>query len=229
MTNGAFAAAHQELAVGFDRTTGQKIVTAATTTGSGSASVPNRVRRGDAVDVVILDDGLFRTLVETGHIIPDSRRVIAGARIGAAVRAGTPKPDIGSVAALKRALMEAKSVAYSAGPSGMYLSEDLFPRLGIAAQMKAKSVRVEGERVGAVIARGEAELGFQQISELLDLSGIDYVGPLPPEVQRVTVIVAGIVSGTKRPDAARAYIAYLASAQAAPALKKHGLDAPPER
>jgi molybdate transport system substrate-binding protein len=123
-----------------------------------------------------------------------------------AVRAGAPKPDISSVEALKRTLLEAKSIAYSAQVSGVYLATELFPRLGIADQVRAKSLRIERERVGAVVARGDAEIGFQQVSELLPIAGIDYVGPLPAEVQRVTVFSAGIAVGAKSPEAARALI-----------------------
>ena len=116
----------------------------------------------------------------------DSRIDLARSSIGMAVRAGAPKPDISSVEALKRTLLQAKSIAYSASVSGRYLSTELFPRLGIADQVMGKSRRIEGERVGDVVARGEAEIGFQQISELLPVRGIDYVGPLPPEVQRTS-------------------------------------------
>jgi molybdate transport system substrate-binding protein len=141
-----------------------------------------------------------------------------------AVRAGAPKPDISSVDALKRTLLEAKSVAYSSSVSGMYLSTELFQKLGIADQMWSKSKRIEGERVGSVVARGEAEIGFQQVSELLPIKGIDFVGPLPREVQRVTVFSAGIAAKTKHLDEARALIQFLASPEAARIVAKTGLD-----
>ena len=141
-----------------------------------------------------------------------------------AVRAGTPRPDISSVDALKRVLLQAKSVAYSAQVSGVYLSTELFPRLGIADQMRAKSQRIERERVGAVVARGDAEIGFQQVSELLPIAGIDYVGPLPAEVQRVTVFSAGVAVGAKSPEAARALIRFFVSPEGARAMTKSGLE-----
>ena len=128
-----------------------------------------------------------------------------------AVRSGARKPDISSVDALKRTLLEAKSIAYSSSVSGIYLSTELFQRLGIAEQIAAKCQKVERERVGAVVARGDAEIGFQQVSELLPIQGIDYVGPLPAEVQKVTVFSAGVAAGSKNPDAARALIRFLAS------------------
>ncbi len=141
-----------------------------------------------------------------------------------AVRRGTPKPDISSVEALKRTLLQAKSIAYSAQVSGVYLSTELFPRLGIADAVMKKSMRVEVGRVGTVIARGEAEIGFQQISELLEVPGIDYVGRLPAEVQKVTGFSAGVAAGARNPDVARALIEFLASSTAIDTMAKSGLD-----
>jgi molybdate transport system substrate-binding protein len=130
------------------------------------------------------------------------------------------------VDALRRTLLAAKSIAYSASASGVYISNELFPRLGIADQVRGKSQRIESERVGTVVARGDAELGFQQISELLPIAGIDYVGPLPAEVQRVTIFSAGIASGSTQRDAARALIDFLASSRVTPAIRKSGLERP---
>jgi putative tricarboxylic transport membrane protein len=144
--------------------------------------------------------------------------------IGMAVRAGSPKPDISSVEALTRTLLSAKSIAYSASASGTYLSTELFPRLGIADRIKAKSRRIESERVGAVVARGDAEIGFQQVSELLPIAGIDYVGPLPDEVQRVSTFSAGVVVGAPQPEGARALIEFLASPVAVSTIRKYGLE-----
>jgi molybdate transport system substrate-binding protein len=156
--------------------------------------------------------------------VAGSRVDVARSAIGMAVRAGAPKPDISSVDALKRTLLRAKSVAHSASVSGVYLSTELFQRLGIADQMKGKTQRIERERVGAVVARGEAEIGFQQISELLPVPGIDYVGPLPPEVQRVTVFSAGVGARARDPEAARAFIRFLASPDAAAVISTTALE-----
>jgi hypothetical protein len=141
-----------------------------------------------------------------------------------AVRAGARKPDITTAAALKRTLLEASSIAYSASASGTYLSTELFQRLGVAEQMKGKARRIESERVGAVVARGEAEIGFQQVSELLPIPGIDYVGPLPPEVQQVSIVSAALVVGTRRAEAAGALLRFVASSAAVPAITKTGLE-----
>jgi molybdate transport system substrate-binding protein len=224
MTSGAFTAAYLELRSQFERASRDTVVTAATSMGTGAESIPSRIQRGDSVDVVIVADAALDELVRDGLVVAGSKVALARSAIGMAVRAGTPKPDISSIEALKRTLLAATSVAYSASVSGDYLSNELFRRLGIADQMKAKSRRIEGERVGAVVARGEAAIGFQQISELLPVPGIDYVGPLPPEVQRVTVFSAGVVVGAENPEAARALIRFLASPAAIPTIEKTGLE-----
>ena len=197
MTSGAFTAAYLELRPQLERTIKVNIVTAATSMGIGSDSIPSRLERGEAVDVVIVADDALNELIKNGRVLADSRVALARSGIGMAVRAGTPKPDISSVDALTRTLLQAKSIAYSASVSGRYLTTELFQRLGIADQVLGKSRRIDLERVGAVVARGEAEIGFQQISELLPEPGIDYVGPLPPEVQRVTVFSAGVAAGSE--------------------------------
>jgi molybdate transport system substrate-binding protein len=225
MTSGAFTAAYLELVPELERVTREKIVTAATSMGTGQDSIPSRLQRGEPVDVVIVAAAALDDLIKGGTVVKGSRVDLARSAIGVAVRAGAPTPDISSVDALKRALLQAKSIAYSASVSGDYVSTELFQRLGIAAEMKGKSRRVEGgERVGAVIARGDAELGFQQISELLPVAGITYLGPLPADVQRVTVFSAGIAASATSPDGAKALIAFLASPAAVPAIAKTGLE-----
>jgi molybdate transport system substrate-binding protein len=224
MTSGGFAASHLDLVSPFERSTQHKVITTATATGVGEDSIQSRLRRGEAVDIVILPDTSIEALIKEGRIIAGSRVPLARSGIGMAVRAGAPKPDISSVEALKRALLTAKSIAYSAQVSGTYLSTELFPRLGIADELKAKSLRIEHERVGVVVARGEAEIGFQQISELLPIAGIDYVGPLPPDVQRITTFSAGVTVGAKSPEAARALIKFYVSAGAVEAIRKYGME-----
>ena len=153
-----------------------------------------------------------------------SRVDLVRSSIGVAVRAGAPKPDIRSVEALKRALLAAKSIAYSASASGIYVSTELFQKLGAADQLLPKSKRIESERVGAVVARGDAEIGFQQISELLPIPGIVYLGPLPDSVQKVTVFSAGIAVNAKSAGNARALIRYLTSPAVRPVIIKTGLE-----
>ncbi len=224
MTSGAFTAAYLRLAPQFERATGHRLVTEATSAGTGSSSIASRLAGGEAIDVVIVADAALEQLLRDHRIVPGTRVDLARSAIGMAVRQGAPKPDISSVDALRRTLLAAKSIAYSASVSGTYLSTELFQRLGIADQVLPKSRRVEGERVAAVVARGEAAIGFQQISELLPEPGIDYVGPLPAGAQRVTVFSAGIGAAARHPDAARSLIAFLASPAAIPAIRESALD-----
>lgn len=224
LSSGGFAAPYLTLVAPFERATGHRLLTGATSTGIGPESIPNRVRRGDPVDVIILPDAALSELIAEGHVAAATRTPLARSGIGVAVRAGAPKPDVSSVEGLRRALLQAKSVAFSAQVSGLYVLNELFPRLGIAAEMKAKSRIIEQERVGAVVARGEAEIGFQQISELLPIPGIEYVGPLPAPVQRVTLFSAGVATKSVNPEAARALIRYLASPAAADAVTKSGME-----
>jgi molybdate transport system substrate-binding protein len=224
MTSGALTAAYLELVPQLERLIKGKVVTAATSVGTGADSIPSRLERGEPVDVVILADDALDQLIKDGRVLANSRVPLARSSIGMAVRAGAPKPDISSLEALKHTLLQAKSVAYSASVSGTYISTELFQRLGIAEEMLSKSRRIDRERVGAVVARGEAEIGFQQISELLPIPGIQYVGPLPPEVQKVTVFSAGVAARSKSADAARAIIRFLASPEAADTVAKTGLE-----
>jgi methyl acetate hydrolase len=224
MTSGTFTAAYLELRPQLERSLKVKVVTTATSMGVGSDSIPSRVERGEAVDVVIVADDALNQLINDGKVLADSRVELARSGIGMAVRKGAPKPDISSLDALRHTLLQAKSIAYSASVSGRYLTTELFQRLGIADQVLGKSRRIDRERVGAVVARGEAEIGFQQISELLPEPGIDFVGPLPPEVQRVSVFSAGVAASSKNADAARALIKFLASSEAAGTVAKSGLE-----
>jgi len=229
MTSGGFTAALTELTPAFERATGHTVVTTyGASLGGAPDSIPSRLRRGEPADIVILASEALDDLVGQGRVVAGSRVDLARSSIGMAVRAGAPKPDISSVAALKRTLLRAKSIAYSASASGVYVSTELFQRLGIAAEVAGKSQRIESERVATVVARGGAEIGFQQISELLPVAGIEYVGPLPPEVQRVTIFSAGVAAGAKTPDAARALITFLASAAGAPAITKSGMEPMPQ-
>jgi len=224
MTSGAFAAAYLQLAPGFERATKNTLVTAATSMGTGEQAIRARVARGEAVDVVIVDADALDDMVRNGLIVASSRVALARSGIGIAVRAGARKPDISSVDALKRALLAATSVAYSASVSGDYLVKEVFPRLGIADQMKAKGRRIERERVGAVVARGEAEIGFQQLSELLPIQGIEVVGPLPSDVQRITTFSAGIAVRAQHPETAKALIDFLASRAASDVVARSGME-----
>ena len=224
MTSGGFTAAYRELVPQFESATGNKVLTEyGASMGGAATSIPARLDRGEPVDVVILASEGLEALIQSGKINPQSRVDLVRSQIGIAVRAGAPKPDIGSVQALKRALLQARSIAYSDSASGVYVSSELFDKLGIAGQLRPKSKKIEG-MVGPAIARGEAEIGFQQISELLPVAGIQYVGPLPAEVQKLTVFSAGIAVSSKEPEAARSLIRFFQSPSAASAIRRSGLE-----
>jgi molybdate transport system substrate-binding protein len=225
MTSGGFTAAYLEIVPEFERSTKHKVLTAfGASMGGAPDSIPSRLERGEPVDVVILASAALDDLIKQGKVVAGSRVDLVRSVIGMAVRSGARKPDISTVDALRRTLLEAKSIAYSASASGVYLSTELFQRLGVADQIKHKAKRIESERVGTVVARGDAELGFQQVSELLPIQGIDYVGPLPDAVQRVTIFSAGIATNARDREAAKALIGFLASPAAHPAIRKAGLE-----
>lgn len=225
MTSGAFTAAYLALIPRLEQLTGKKLVTAATSIGTGENSIPTRLRRRESVDVVIVADTVLRGFIKEGLIVADSYTPLARSAIGMAMRKGAPKPDIGTVDALTSTLLQAQSIAYSASVSGEYLTNELLQRLGIADRVLPKCRRIEGgERVGAVIARGEAEIGFQQISELLPVPGIDHITPLPPEVQKLSIFSAGVAATTSDSDAARAVITFLSSLDASESIKNSGLE-----
>jgi molybdate transport system substrate-binding protein len=179
---------------------------------------------GESYDLVIISSDALDELTRLGKIVPGSRVDMARSGIGIAVRKGAPRPDVSSAEALKRALMAAKSIGYSTGPSGVYLS-GLFERMGIAEAVNAKTRRApSGTMIGSIIASGEAEIGFQQVSELIHIAGIDYIGPLPDEVQNVTVFSVGLDAKAKEPEAAKALAQFLTAAAALPVIRKHGLE-----
>jgi molybdate transport system substrate-binding protein len=225
MNSGGFAAAYRSLAPEFERATGNKVDTAwGPSMGTAPDAIPVRLQRGEPADVLIMVGSALEDLIKQGKVVAGSRVDLARSRIGMAVRAGAPKPDISSVEAFKRALFAAKSIAYSDSASGVYVSKELYKRLGAEAQLAPKSKMIVSERVGNVVARGDAEIGFQQISELLPVPGIEYVGPIPGDLQKVTVFSAGIAAGAKQPEAAAALIRFLSSPAALPAIQKSGLD-----
>ena len=226
MTSGAFTAAYKELVPLYEQKTHDTIVSAyGASMGNAPDSIPTRLDRGEPADVVILAASALDQLIEKRQVFDGSRVDLVRSAIGIAVPHGAPKPDISTVEGLKQALLHAKSVAYSASASGVYVSTELFPRLGIAEQMAGKARRTTSQDgTGPEAARGEVDIAIQQISELLPVKGIDYVGPLPAEVQRITIFSAGIATGAKNPQGAKALIQFLSSAEAVPAIKESGLE-----
>ena len=225
VTSGAFTEAYKMLVPQFEKDSGHKVISSyGASMGNASDSIPSRLARSEPVDVLIMAGSALDELIKQGRVMPGSRVDLVRSSIGFAVKSGAPKPDISTLAKLKQTLLNAKSIAYSASASGVYFSTVLVQKLGIADQVLPKSKRILSERVGSVVARGDAELGLQQVSELVPIAGIDYVGPLPDEVQQNTFFSAGIVVGAKQPEAARAMIKFFTSAAAAPTIAKTGLE-----
>jgi molybdate transport system substrate-binding protein len=192
--------------------------------GTTTNAIPVRLERGEPADVLIMVGYALGDLVKQGKVTADSRVDLVKSPIGIAVKAGALRPDISSADTVKQALLAAKSVAYSDSASGVYVSTEMFARLGIADQMKDKARMIPATPVGEIVAKGEAEIGLQQISELKPVAGIDIVGPLPEPLQKITVFSAGVASVSKEPDAGKALISFLASPDARDALVKSGLD-----
>jgi molybdate transport system substrate-binding protein len=225
VTSGAFTAAWLELAPEAEHATHNRVLTeTGPSMGTTHNAIPVRLERGEAIDVVIMAAPALADLIKQGKVRADSRTDLVRSRIAMAVKAGAPKPDISTVEALKKTLLAAKSIAYSDSASGVYLESELFPKLGIAGQIRGKTKKIEADPVGGVVAKGEAEIGFQQISELLPVKGIDIAGELPVGAQRVTIFAAGIPVTSKQPEAARALIQWLASPAPLDAIRKSGLE-----
>jgi len=212
--------AYSELVAQFEKASGHKVATIFT----GTLNVQKRLADGEAYDLIIMAGPAIDEQIKLGKAVAGSRVDIAKSGAGLAVKKGAARPDISSAEALKKTLLAAKSIGYSTGPSGVYMLS-VFERLGIAGEVKGKLRQTpSGVFVGSLIASGEAEVGFQQIGELKRFPGIDYVGPLPGELQRMTVFTAGVHTGAKQADAARALLKFITAPAAAPVFRKHGLE-----
>lgn len=228
LISAGFYHAYSELVPAFERSSGHRLITTrGPSLGDSPETIPSRLRRGEPADVVIGIGDSIDDLVRQGLARAGSKVNLARSEIGMVVRAGMPKPDIRSVDALRRTLIEAKSIAYSDSASGIYLSGTLFAQLGVADQVAGKSRKVRGppsgEPVAAVVARGEAEIGFQQVSELLNVSGVTFVGTIPAELQQETFYSAALAASVRQPETAQALIRFLASPEAASTISKAGL------
>jgi molybdate transport system substrate-binding protein len=228
MISAGFHGVYAELAPAFERTSGHHLVTTrGPSMGDSPEAIPTRLARGEAADVVILDGAAADELGARGMVRADSKVEFARSQIGMVVREGAAKPDIGSVDAFRKALLDAKSIAYSDSGSGTYIATKMLAKMGIAEQVAGKSRKVRGppsgEPVAAVVARGEAEIGFQQVSELIHVSGVTYVGPIPEALQPGFSFAGAITRTAQQPEAAAALIRFLASPDAAPVITKAGL------
>jgi molybdate transport system substrate-binding protein len=212
--------AYRELVPQFEKATGHKVTTVFT----GTLDANKRLAAGESYDLLIMSAPSIDEHIKGGKVVPGSRVDLAKSGVGVAVKAGAPKPDISTTEALKKTLLSAKSIGYSTGPSGVYVV-GLFQRMGIADEVKGKLKQTPtGVFVGSIIANGEAEIGFQQVSELSHFPGLDYVGPLPAEVQQFTTFSSGIMAGAKEAEAAKALAAFVTAPAAAAAYKKRGME-----
>jgi molybdate transport system substrate-binding protein len=225
MISGGLTVAYKVLVPEFERATGHKVLTAyGPSMGTTANAIPVRLERGEPADVLIMVGYALADLAKQGKVIGDSRVDLVKSPIGIAVKSGAPKPDISTADAVKRALLAAKTIAYSDSASGVYVSTEMFDRLGIRDAMKDKARKIPATPVGEIVAHGNAEIGFQQISELRPVEGIDIIGPLPDELQKITVFSAGIATVSQEPDAGKALIKFLASPAARPEIVKSGMD-----
>jgi molybdate transport system substrate-binding protein len=228
MISAGFFNVYAELGPAFEKSSGHKLITTrGPSLGDSPEAIPTRLARGEQADVVIMDGAGADILETRGLIRAGSRTSLAESFIGMVVRAGQPKPDISTVDALRKTLLAAKSIAYSDSSSGTYLSTVGFRKLGVADEISGKTRKVRGppsgEPVAAVVARGEAEIGFQQVAELIHVAGVDFVGTVPAEIQPPTFFVGAQPKGSQHPDAAVALLRYLSSAEAAAVITKAGL------
>jgi molybdate transport system substrate-binding protein len=211
--------AYRELAPQFEKASGHKLTTIFT----GTLDVQKRIAAGEAYDIILMAGPAIDAFIKAGTIVPGSRIDIARSGVGVAVKAGAPKPDISTTEAVKKTLLAAKSIGYSTGPSGVYLT-GLFQRLGVADAIKGKLKQTPtGVFVGNIVASGEAEIGFQQVSELAHFEGVDFVGPLPADIQEITVFSAGLQVGGKEAEAAKAWLKFLTAPAHAAAFTSRGL------
>ena len=228
MISAGFFKVYSELGPAFEKASGHHLVTTrGPSVGDSPEAIPTRLSRGEEADVVIMDGTGVDILIARNLMPADAKIPLAESFIGMVVRAGQPKPDISTVEALRKTLLDAKSIAYSDSSSGTYLSTVGFKKLGVAEAVAGKSRKVRGppsgEPVAAVVARGEAEIGFQQVPELMGVPGVDFVGTVPADVQPPTFFVGALMANTRQPDAAVALLRFLSSAQAAPVITKAGL------
>jgi molybdate transport system substrate-binding protein len=210
-----------DLVPAFERATGNTVKMSV----YGTPTAVGKVEDGsENPDLVLLSPDALGELAKAGKITGGTITPAFRSRVGVAVRAGAPKPDISTPEAFKKAMLDAKSIGHSIGPSGDYFSMVLIQRLGIADVLKPKITVVRGMPVGAAVAKGEVEIGIHQIAELMQVSGIDIVGPLPPELNTTLIYATGVATHAKQPDAANALAKYLALESAVPVIRKNGME-----
>jgi len=215
----AFKAPYLEMVKDFEKQTGITV----NTNWLPTVEIVELIKKGEAGDLVILSSSNIDDLTQKGFLLSGSKVNYVNSGIGIGIRKNTPKPNIQTKADLKKTLLNAKSIAYSTGPSGVYLSK-LFEDIGVAEQIRPKLKIIQGEPVGAVVERGEADIGFQQIPEILSVPAIEYLGPLPADVQYITTFAFAIPSNRSNTSAVQSWIATLKSPKAAPIIQRYGLN-----
>ena len=224
ITSGAFAEALKQLVPEYEKQSPNKVIISyGSSMGAAPDSIPSRLAKGEQFDILILAAPSLEGFIKSGDLQSGARVDLVASVMGAVVKTGAPKPDISTMNGLKLVLLNAKSVAYSASASGDYLSTELFPKMGISEQMNKTARKIYSERVASVVARGDADLGFQQVSELLPIPGVDFIGELPQEAQKTVLFSAGITSNTQNLDASKDLIVFLASTKAVDTIQKAGL------
>jgi molybdate transport system substrate-binding protein len=228
MISAGFYQVYAELGPAFERASGHRLITTrGPSMGDSPEAIPTRLARGETADLLILDGGIADELATQGVVRAGSKVVLALSQVGMVVRSGAAVPDIGSVEAFRRTLLAARSIGYSDSGSGTYLSTILFAKLGVADQVAGKSRKVRGppsgEPVAAVVARGEVEIGFQQVSELIHTPGVTFVGAIPAELQPGASFAGAITTAARQPEAALALLRFLSSPEAASTIAKNGL------
>lgn len=211
---------YRELVPQFERASGHKVTTIFT----GTLDADKRLAAGETYDLLIMSSPSIDEHLKDGKLVPGSRVDLAKSGVAVGVKAGAKKPNISTVDALKKTILTAQSIGYSTGPSGVIIMR-LFEKLGVLDQVKPKLKQaVSGEFVGSILAKGAVEIGFQQVSELSQFEGVDYVGPLPAEVQEYTTFSSGVMKGAKAEEPARALVRFLTSKDAAPVYRKRGME-----
>ena len=224
LISGGFSSAYEQLLPEFERTSGIKVITGSgASQGTGPQTIAAQLARGVSADVVILSREGLGELIAANRIIAGTDVDLARVPLGVAVRAGTPKPDVSTVEAIKQILLRAKTVAVPGSTSGIWLRTDLFPRLGIVEKINVKAAP-RGARATEMVAEGGADLAVMPVSEILHAAGVDFAGSLPAEIQFIQMFSAAVVAGSREIDGAKRLIEFLASAHASKAIRKSGME-----
>jgi len=224
LMSGGFSGAYEQLVPEFERTSGLKVTTGSgASQGTGPQTIAAQLARGVAADVVILSREGLSELIAATRIVAQTDVDLARVPLGIAVRAGAPKPDVSNVEAFKQLMLKAKTVAMPESTSGIWLVNDLFPRLGIAGKVNVKTTP-RGSGATGMVAAGEADLAVMPVSEILHATGVDFAGNIAPEIQFVQTFSAAVVAGSAEIENSKRLIAFLTSARAAEAIRKSGME-----